>query len=146
MFNGLLRPGQGFKAFNRLVAASGELQTDDSAAKSASGRPKSESGRPQNVALKKAGVVIGILSKAQQEEKDQWKQEGHPISHTLIQRGVANQATPSDYLQLNDNGRCRYFSVQGINDPGELHHITVYYILEREDLHGSLGAISSTDA
>ena len=59
-----------------------------------------------------------------------------PISHTVLQRGVENQARAEDVLELKspDGSTVRRFLVQGVHDPAELGHFTSYQVLEREDL------------
>lgn len=116
MFRDLLRPGQGFKPFNVMARKGGV----------------SEKGRPTTKTLEPAGEIIGIISQASPEEKEQWKQSGHPISHTIVQRGTKDRAKATDVLELPDEGR--RFLVQGVQDPGELGHFTVYKVEEREDL------------
>ena len=115
MFRGLLRPGQGFKKFNILLRKAGV----------------SETGRPTTKNLEPAGSLTGIISQASQQEKEQWKQSGHPITHTIVQRGTTDRAKAMDVLELPDGRR---FLVQGVQDPGELGHFTVYHVEEREDL------------
>lgn len=116
MFRGLLRPGQGFKAFVVLRRQGG----------------KTETGRPYTGKLVPVGEFDGIISQASQTEKEQWKQSGHPITHTIVQRGAKNRAIPTDVLTLP--GTDRRFLVQGTQDPGELGHFTVYHVEERADL------------
>lgn len=119
MFRGLLRPGQGFQRFRRLTRQG---------AVTASGRPQTKGFAP-------AGEILGIISQASQKEQEQWKQKGHPITHRVVQRGAVNQAKPTDVLELEKpNGAPRRFLVQGVHDPAELHHFSVYYVEEREDL------------
>ena len=115
-FRGLLRPGQGFKPFSVLRRQSGTTAT----------------GRPQTERLKECGNIIGIISQASPREIEQWKQLGHPITHTIVQRGTKNRAKPTDVLELR--AEHRRFIVKGWQDPGELGHFTVYQVEEREDL------------
>lgn len=115
-FRPMLRPGQGFRLYNVLRMKSG----------------LTSSGRPQKQQLEPDGTIYGIISQASQTEKEQWKQSGHPITHKVIQRGIANQAKPEDVLELD--GTTRRFLVQGLRDPGELGNFTVYYTEERLDL------------
>lgn len=116
MFRGLLRPGQGFRTFTVLRRKSGTT-------------PK---GRAYTGKLMPDGEIIGIISQASQKEIEQWKQSGHPISHTIVQQGTEGQAKPTDVLELD--GTDRRFLVQGVTDPGELGHFTVYSVEERLDL------------
>lgn len=117
-FRGILRPGQGFKCYTVL-------------------RQKSEttsSGRVKAASLSPDGKIYGIKTRASQKEIEQWKQNGHPISHTIIQRGTANCAKAADVLELDDGTTKRRFYIQGTRNPGELGHFTVYMVEEREDL------------
>lgn len=116
MFRSLLRPGQGFKRFTVLRRKA----------------RKTETGRPHTSKLEPIGEIIGIISQASQHEKEQWKQSGHPISHTIVQRGTEYQAKATDVLELP--GTDRRFLVQGVQDPGELGHFTIYKVEERDDL------------
>ena len=67
---------------------------------------------------------------------EQWKQNGTPITHTIVQRGTKCRAKGTDILELEDNsGKIRRFLVQGEpQDPGELGHFLVYRVEERSDL------------
>lgn len=114
-YTGLLRPGQGFKPFTVLHREGGLTET----------------GRPYTGGLVPAGRIIGIISQASQTEKEQWKQSGHPITHTIVQRGTKDRAKATDVLELEGGRR---FRVQGVQDPGELGHYTIYHVEEREDL------------
>ena len=116
MFRGLLRPGQGFKSFSVLSRESKTTAT----------------GRPYTGELEPCGKIIGIISQASQHEIEQWKQSGHPITHTIVQRGALDRAKATDVLELTGEGR--RFLVQGVQDPGELGHFTVYKVEERMDL------------
>lgn len=122
-FRGFLRPGRGFKLYTVLRRKGGLT---------ASGRPKTRSLEPD-------GEIWGIISQASQQETAKWKQEMHPITHTVIQRGTHNAAKADDVLELRDTlpdgtGTVRKFLVKGRRDPGELHHFVVYATEEREDL------------
>lgn len=126
-FNGLLRPGQGFKPFTVLRRTGATTPT----------------GRPYTGNLTEVGQIIGIISQASPKEQEQWKQLGTPITHTIVQRGTKNRAMATDILQLVPPTPCdfvgpmpaRYFLVQGEpQDPGELGHFLVYRVEERKDL------------
>lgn len=115
-FRGLLRPGQGFKPFSVIRQKGGTTAT----------------GRPKATELSLDGEFYGIISQASQKEIEQWKQNGHPISHTIVQRGTKDRAKASETLELK--GTKRRFKIKGVVDPGELGHYTIYYVEEREDL------------
>ncbi len=122
MFRGLLRPGQGFKTFKVLKRVGGTTRT----------------GRPYTGDLEPMGEFYGIISQASPKEIEQWKQSGHPITHTIVQHRAMTNAIETDVLELDEmvNGCCcsRRFLVQGVRDPGELGHFLVYQVEEREDL------------
>lgn len=121
-FRPMLRPGQGFKPFKVLRKGGG----------------KTAKGRPTTSGLKPQGEFLGILSQADPEEKDQYKQRGTPITHTIVQRGTKNRAMANDVLELHDPTGCcktRKFEVKGDpKDPGELGLFLVYKVEERDDL------------
>lgn len=119
MFRGLLRPGQGFRPFTVLRRTGGTTNT----------------GRPKTNKLTEQGEIFGIISQASQKEKEQWKQNGHPITHTILQRGVKGKAMVTDVLELKTPGEpARRFLVQGVHNPAELNHFISYKVEERDDL------------
>lgn len=118
-FRGLLRPGQGFKCFRVLKRVSGTTKT----------------GRPRTGYLEEQSEFYGIISQASPTEKEQWKQSGHPITHTIVQGGAKGNAIETDVLELEEPcGMTRRFLVQSVQDPGELGHFLVYKVEERNDL------------
>lgn len=120
-FRPMLRPGQGFQKFRVLRRESG-LTT--------SGRPRAKSEADK-------GEFYGMITQASPTEIEQHKQLGHPITHTIVQRGTKNRAKATDILELVVDGeeKGRRFQVQGEpQDPGELGHFLVYKVEERADL------------
>ena len=122
-FRGLLRPGRGFQPYTVLRRKGGMTAT----------------GRPKTGKLEPDGVIWGIISRASQNEQEIWKQKGHPITHTVIQRGTMGAAQADDVLELvkkREDGTeySRRFLIKGTRDPGEIGHFTVYAVEEREDL------------
>lgn len=122
-FRGLLRPGQGFQPYTVLRREGGMTAT----------------GRPHTAKLEEIGTIYGIISQAGQLEKEQWKQSGHPITHTVIQRGTKGAGKANDVLELkkteaDGTETIRRFLIQGTRDPGEIGHFTVYKVEERVDL------------
>ena len=112
-----LLPGHGFKEFT--------IHTQ--------GVSISKTGRPQKKSPEEKynKVFFGALIKASQKEIDQWKQNGHPITHKIIAYGAKPKARPTDYLVTDDT---REFYVQGRNNPGDLNVTMVYYVEERLDM------------
>jgi len=125
-FNGLLRPGQGFKTFTVYRRTGATTNT----------------GRPYTGSLVTIGTFMGIISQASPREQEQWKQLGTPITHTIVQRGTAGGAAANDVLELSPPSTCcgptvepRRFLVKGDpQNPGELGHFLVYRVEERKDL------------
>ena len=116
-FRPVLRPGQGFKAF-RVLRREGGL---------------TESGRPYTGKLTPVGEFFGIISQASTTEREQHKQLGNPITHTIVQRGTKSRAKATDVLELVAEGR--KFLVKGEpQNPGELGHFLIYSVEERADL------------
>ena len=72
------------------------------------------------------GTFSGALTSASQKEMDQWKQNGHPITHTIVVYG-ATIADAGDVVSFGE----RKFNVQGKSDPGELGIRQVLYCEER---------------
>ena len=113
------RPGQGFKKF--MVKKKKKSLTS--------------SGKPINGGYEDIGSIIGILATATQKEKEHWKQEGHPITHKIVQQGIGNKAVATNYIVLSESGKPdRYFYVQGTGNPAELNHMMRYFVEERKDL------------
>ena len=86
--------------------------------------------------LQEQGTIDGILTNADPREAEQWQQDGHPVTHKVVQWLTDNQASPQDVLALPDGGTTRTFLIQGLRNPGELGHCIVYYCEERRDLSG----------
>lgn len=132
-----LRPGQGFKRFT-VLRKSGTISAAGSVGKSPS--------------FSEVGEIIGILVGASQKEKEQFKQDGHPISHKIIQRGVGSRGKATEYIRLTEPVKpdsdapaaplsevktvTRYFYIQGTKNPAEWDHELIYYVEERADLNG----------
>lgn len=119
-FRPMLRPGQGFKPFT-VFRVVGKVN---------------KTGRPCGEAYEENGVLFGIISQASSKEIEQAKQAGHPITHTIVQRGTRNRAYARDVLELTEGcNPPRKFIVQANpKDPGELGHFLIYQVEERLDL------------
>lgn len=117
MFTANLLPGQGFQKFTVHKAVS---------AVSKSGRPL------QGTELEETDFTfLGALVGASQKEIEQWKQNGHPITHKINEYGAQVKAKSCDYL-VTDSGR--QFYIQGYKNPGELNLTMIYYVEERFDM------------
>lgn len=120
-FRGRLRPGQGFiplQVWSRKGAVSSK-------------------GRAHTGKLVEKETFFGIITQCSPKEIEQYKQNGHPIDHTIVQRGTKNRAKPTDVLEVKpkqEGGKSRYFLIQTVHDPAELGHFTIYKVLERSDL------------
>lgn len=80
------------------------------------------------------GVLIKVdsLRNTKKWVKEQWKQEGHPTTHIIVQEVQGIVAHTGDILIYNN----RQFEVQGCQNPGELNHYMLYYCMERLDKNG----------
>ena len=117
MFTANLLPGHGFQSFTVHVSK---------AAMSKTGRPM------QGTELEETKHrFLGLLVGASQREIEQWKQNGHPISHKIIEYSALVKAKAKDYL-VSDSGR--QFYIQGIKNPGELNVTMIYYVEESLDV------------
>lgn len=116
MFQANLLPGQGFVQFTVWKAKNGVNET---------GRPLR--GNPEATEMQ----FFGMLTNASQKEVDQWKQNGHPITHKIVESNAMVKAEATDYLVLPDG---REFYVQGVKNPGHLNIAMIYYVEERNDI------------
>lgn len=116
MFTANLLPGQGFHEFTVYKQSEGVTET----------------GRPVKGAIAATDIkFMGTLVNANQKEKDQWKQNGHPITHKVIEFSAQNKAEATNYLVAPDG---RQFYVQGARNPGDLNVTMIYYVEERLDI------------
>lgn len=89
-------------------------------------------GRPMSGEEKILATIRGVLAPVDQEQVQQWKQNGHPISHSVIQENP-NYLAPVGCILRYQNRR---FEVKGAINPGEISHFCIYYCLERLDSNG----------
>ena len=75
--------------------------------------------------------LYGMITSANEQEKEQWKQDGHPVTHKVVQYGAENKAKATDYLVAKDG---RQFYVQGTKNHGDLNVSVTYYVEERKDI------------
>ena len=117
MFTAHLVPGQGFQEFKVYKQEAG----------------MTESGRAtKNATIKPTDISFwGQLTKASQKEIEQWKQNGHPITHAIIEFSAEKKAQATNYLETDDG---RQFYVQGSRNPGDLNVTIIYYVEERFDV------------
>lgn len=115
MFRAHLLPGQGFQPFT-IWEAKGNV--------TAKGRPVTSYQQAER-------QILGILTEASEEEKEQHKQNGHPITHKITQSTAMEKAKTGSYLVLEDG---RQFYVQGTKNPGNLNLTMLYYVEERRDI------------
>jgi hypothetical protein len=118
MFTANILPGQGFMKYGvyteqNTVTSTGRAQTG---------------GKLQSTGDK----LLGMLVNASQKEIDQWKQNGHPITHKIIEYSSMVKAKATDYLINDHDGR--QFYVQGTKNPANLNVTMIYYVEERLDL------------
>ncbi|MEA4922157.1 MAG: hypothetical protein VB031_02180 [Eubacteriaceae bacterium] len=87
-------------------------------------------GRPMSVPEATTTSFKGMISAASQREVQQWKELGHPISHTVASRDSAAMALQAEDIITTAS---RKFYVQGVTDPGELGIYAIAYCEERFD-------------
>ena len=115
MFTANILPGQGFLQFT--------VYKD---------KKVNNSGKVQSLGLESTNTSFhGMLVNASQKEKEVWKQNGHPISHKIIEYSAVKKANATDFLIMDDG---REFYVQGVKNPANLNVTMIYYVEERFDL------------
>lgn len=126
MFQANIVPGQGFLPF-KVYRKGGGL---------------SAGGRPMEGKYKLTDTFYGMIVNASQKEIDQWKQNGHPITHKVIQYGHGHDAShelkvkATDYISVDG---LHDLYVQGVKPPAHLGVTNIYYVEERFDLKKELG-------
>ena len=107
MFTGAinLMPGQGLREFD--VYRNGTRRTD--------------SGRVISNGAERLGTIRAVLAAAKPEEIERWRQLEHPVTHKIIQQGIAPFGM-------------RYIVQTAPYNPGGLNHWTIYYCEERSDV------------
>ena len=92
---------------------------------------KTASGRIIMNGPEQRGEIKAILAAAKPEEIERWRQLEHPVTHKIIQQGVAPfEIKPGDYIV---RGGSRYIVQTAPYNPGDLNHWTIYYCEERSD-------------
>lgn len=124
MFSTMMRPGQGFKEF-RILRRGGGVR---------------KSGRPCTAGYEPEGSFYGIITQTTPKGTEQQKQQGSPVTYTIVQYEIKDRAFATDVLELTEpvpgaGMVTRYFNViQQPRDPGSLGRCLVYKVEEREDL------------
>lgn len=117
MFTANLLPGHSFQPFTVYKSVGKVTPT---------GRPTKET------AIEETEITFhGALVGASQNEKDQWKQNGHPVTHKIIEYSAVVKVRPCSYLVTEDG---RQFYVQGAKNPGNMNVTMIYYVEERFDI------------
>lgn len=98
---------------------------------------KTASGRVMKDAEYQTPFVIpdGILAEASQKEKEEWEQNQHPITHTVVSYQPPPDVREKDVLVMKEDGH--KYQVQGMENPGGTGCQTIYYVLERMDVYGN---------
>ena len=77
------------------------------------------------------GEIKGILAAAKPQEMERWRQMEHPVTHKIIQQGVAPfEIRAGDTIVRGDK---RYTVQTAPYNPGGINHWTIYYCEERSD-------------
>lgn len=120
MFRANIVPGQGFLYFT-IYRKKGCL---------------TPTGRPvKDKYVKTCDKFLGMLINASPKEQEQWKQNGHPITHKIVCHGAKHQVKATDYVMNEDDAQ---FYVQGVKNPAGLGVTKVFYVEERFDLKENL--------
>ncbi len=100
---------------------------------------KTASGRVMKDGEYQTPFVIpdGILAEVSQKEKEEWEQNQHPITHTVVSYQPLPDVREKDVLVMKEGGR--KYQVQGMENPGGTGCQTIYYVLERRDVYGHTG-------
>lgn len=118
MFTGTINliPGQELRVFE--VFRSGEHRT--------------ASGRITDNGAERLGAIKAVLAAASPQEIERWRQLEHPVTHKIIQQGVAPfPIKAGDSFLL---GNTRYIVQTAPYNPGGINHWTIYYCEERSDV------------
>lgn len=96
------------------------------------GEHKTASGRVTSNGWEYLGEFKAVLAAAKPEEIERWRQLEHPITHKIIQQGIAPfEIKAGDSLVCE---RKRYIVQTAPYNPGGLNHWTIYYCDERSDV------------
>ena len=116
----MLRPGQEFKEFQIL-----KKKTTRSSAGSIG----------KSAGFEEIGTLKGAISSTSPRETEFWKQNGHEVSHKIIQYHGA-KAKKGQFLQRVNpvTNEVNTYYIETIKNPGGLDHFTVYMVNERDDL------------
>lgn len=79
--------------------------------------------------------LYALVGDVTQKEREAWRQNGHPVTHRLVQYNALEKACPTDYL-VSPEGR--FFYIQGRREPGNLGVTVIYYAEERRGLDEQL--------
>lgn len=116
MFVTNIVPGQGFSTYHVHKKIGG----------------LTSSGKPKQAEIADTGIEFyGMLVNASQKEKEEWKQNKHPITHKIIEYSAMAKAKATDFLVMDDG---RQFYVQGTKNPANLSVTVIYYVEERLDV------------
>lgn len=118
MFTGAinLMPGQELREFD--VYRNGTRRTD--------------SGRVISNGAERLGAIRAVLAAAKPEEIERWRQLEHPVTHKIIQQGIAPFGIKAGDSLVR--GEMRYIVQTAPYNPGGLNHWTIYYCEERSDV------------
>ena len=120
-----------------------QIRTFDVYRKDAVQNTKASNGREYGrVAYKERREVLctvsGTLSKASPKQIEQWSQESHPVTHTLVVRGTCD-VREEDVL-VRHMGDCGYqpkeyeYHVHGVKNSSDLGIFTVIFCEQKEGI------------
>ena len=127
MFNANLRPGEVFLLFD-VYSGCGEV---------------TRAGHPVTSKYTKTNISFyAVLAEADSREITEWRQNNHPITHTVVQYGAGLSAKPTDYLITCDG---RQFCVKGVSNAGGLNVAMIYKVEERYDKNELVGKLAGNE-
>ena len=95
------------------------------------GERRTPSGRITMAGRTMLGEIKAVLAAAKPSEIERWRQLEHPVTHKIIQKGVAPfEIRPGDSIERGDK---RYIVQTAPYNPGGINHWTIYYCDERSD-------------
>lgn len=90
---------------------------------------ETENGRVVNNTYVSVCTIKAVFAAARPEEKERYRQLGHPITHKIIQQGICPVKIKAGYI-LEREGRRFYIQTEPYNI-GSLNYWTIYYCEEK---------------
>jgi len=93
----------------------------------------SSTGRAMPGAYEDTGIwFYGMLAAASPKDIEMYRQNEHPVTHTVVQHGAVDVAKENDLLCTDNGGRYR---VSVRPSPAGVDSTMIYYVEERRDIN-----------